>query len=149
MTARCSSADIVSWLSNGLLAHCQKRSIHPSQVLPQAPEERVPDLSLGRLRAILDLGEQLWFDPDALVRDPLRVRLRLPDQRLQSLLQVGGRGLVKAVVDLAGIDQIVTLEPADIDAVPLVPSSSAKPAMVRVSRCAQVFLTQSLLRPVG
>ena len=50
--------------------------------------------------------------------DPLRVRLRLPDQRLQSLLEVSGGSLVKAVVDLARIDQIVTLAPADIDAVP-------------------------------
>ena len=108
----------------------------------------MPNLSLGRLRAILDLGEQLWFDPDALMCDPLRVRLRLPDQRLQSLLEVSGGSLVKAVVDLARIDQIVALAPADIDAVPL-SSSSAKPAMVSVSRCTQVFFTQSLVRPFG
>ena len=108
----------------------------------------MPNLSLGRLRAILDLGEQLWFDPDALVCDPLRVGLRLPDQRLQSLLQVSGGSLVEAVVDLARIDQIVALAPADIDAVPLLPSS-AKPAMVSVSRCTQVFFTQSLCAPSG
>src|SRR5690242_19655753 len=92
--------------------------MHPSQVLPQAAKERVPDLSLGRLRAILDLGEQLWFDPDALVRDPLRVRLRLPDQRLESLLEVSGGRLVKSVGDLARIDQIVAVAAADVDAVP-------------------------------
>jgi hypothetical protein len=76
--------------------------MHPS--LPQAPEERVPNLSLGRLRAILDLGEQLWFDPDAIMCDPLPVWLHLPDQWLQYLLEVSGGSLVKAVVDLSRID---------------------------------------------
>jgi hypothetical protein len=93
--------------------------MHPSQILPQAAEKGVSNLSLGGLRAILDLGEQLWFDPDALMCDPLRIRLRLPDQRLQFLLEVSGGGLVKAVVDLARIDQILAPAPADIDAVPL------------------------------
>ena len=80
----------------------------------------MPHLSLGRLRAVLDLGRELRFDPDALVRDPLGVGLRLPDQRRQALAQVGGRCLVEAVVDLAGIDQVVALAAADIDAVPFV-----------------------------
>ena len=35
------------------------------------------------------------FDPDAFVRDPLCVGLRPPDERLQPLLQVGGRDLSK------------------------------------------------------
>ena len=51
-------------------------------ILAQAAEERVPDLSLRRFRAILDLGQQLRFDPDALVCDPLFEGLRLPNQRL-------------------------------------------------------------------
>lgn len=63
-------------------------------------------------------------------------------------MQVGRGCLVEAMVDLAGIDEILALAPAEIDAVPLLPSS-ANPAMVSVSRCAQVFLTQSLLRPFG
>ena len=54
-----------------------------------------------------------------LMRDPLGIGLGLPDQRLQPLLQVLGRGLVEAVVDLACIDQIVALAPAEIDAVQL------------------------------
>jgi hypothetical protein len=63
----------------------------------------MPDLSLGRLRTILDLGEQVWLDPNALMCDPPCVWLRLPDQRLQSLLKVSGGRLVKSVVDLARI----------------------------------------------
>ena len=119
-----------------------------SQILPQTLEERVPDLSVSRLRAVLDLGQKLGLDPDALVGDPLREGLRLPDERLESLAQVGSRYLVESVVDLAGVHQFVAFAPADVEAVPFAPSS-AKPAIVRVSRCAQVFLTQSLLRPVG
>ena len=84
----------------------------PLKILAQPAEERVPDLSFRRLRPVLDLGQQLRLDPDALVRDPLRERLRLPDQRRQALLQVGGRDLVEAVVDLAGVDQVVALAPA-------------------------------------
>jgi hypothetical protein len=79
----------------------------------------VPDLSLGRLRAILDFGEHLWFDPNALMHDRLCVRLRLPDQRLQFLLEVSGGSLVEAVVDLACVEQVIALAAADIDAVPL------------------------------
>jgi hypothetical protein len=66
-------------------------------------------LALNRFRAVLDLRKELRLNPDALVRDPLRIRLRLPNQRLQALLQLGGRGLVLAVVDLAGIDQLAAL----------------------------------------
>jgi hypothetical protein len=56
----------------------------PSQVFPQTSEERVPDFSLGGFRPVLDLGQQLRLDPYSIVRDPLRERLRLPDQRRQS-----------------------------------------------------------------
>ncbi len=77
------------------------------------------DLSLGGLRAVLDFSQQLWFDPDALVRNTLRESLRLPDQRLQTLLQVGGRGFIKFMVDFAGVDQVVALATADVEAVPL------------------------------
>jgi hypothetical protein len=52
--------------------------------------------------------------------------LRLADQRFEPLSH--RRGLVETVVHFAGIDQIVALAPADVDAVPL-PSWSAKPAM--------------------
>ena len=83
-------------------------------------EKRMADLALGRLGAVLDLGEQLRLDPDALVRDPLAVGLGLADQRREALAQVCGRLLVEAVVDLAGIDQVVAFAAADIDAVPIV-----------------------------
>ena len=49
--------------------------------------------------------------------DALRVGLRLPDQRLQPLLQVGGGGLVEAMVDLAGVDQLAVLASAEVDIV--------------------------------
>ena len=35
------------------------------------------------------------------------------------LLQIGGRDLVEAVVDLAGVDQIAAFAPADVEPVPL------------------------------
>src|SRR3982074_564434 len=54
------------------------------------------------------------------MRDLLAVRLSLPDQRLQPSLEVFGRRLVKAVVDLAGIDQVLALVSAYIDAIELV-----------------------------
>jgi hypothetical protein len=85
-----------------------------SQILPQTLEERVPDLSVSRLRAVLDLGQKL-----GLVGDPLREGLRLPDERLESLAQVGSRYLVESVVDLAGVHQFVAFAPADVEAVPL------------------------------
>lgn len=146
MTARCSSAGIVSWLSTGLLARCQKRSNASITGPPAGPGRTGAGPSLGRLRAILGLGEQLWFDPDALMCDPLRVRLRLPDQRHQFLLEVSGGRLVKSVVDLARIDQIVAVAAIDIDAVPF---SLVESAIVSVSRWMQVFFTQSPVRPFG
>lgn len=66
----------------------------------------MPHLALGRLCPVLDLSEQLWLDPDALVRDAPSVRLRFPDQRRQALAQLGGRGLVEAMVDLASVEQV-------------------------------------------
>ena len=80
----------------------------------------MPHLALGRFRAVLDLGQQLRLDPDALVRDPLGVGLGLADQRRQALAQIGGGCLVEAVVDLAGVDQVLALAAAEIDAVPFV-----------------------------
>jgi hypothetical protein len=94
---------------------------HPSQFLSQAPEERVADLSLRRLCAILDLRQKLGFDPDTLVADPLGIGLGPSDKGFQPLLQRGGRYLVEAVVDLAGLDEIIALAPADVKPVPLAP----------------------------
>jgi hypothetical protein len=108
----------------------------------------VPDLSLGGLGAVLDLGEKLRFDPDALVCDLLRERLCLADQRRQALLQVCGRDLVEAVVDLAGVDKLVALFPADVEPVPL----GAVEGKARDSQRLPLragLLDQSLLRPVG
>src|SRR5207249_7237378 len=67
-----------------------------------------------------DLGEQLRLHPDALVSDPLGVRLSFADQRRQAFAEIGGRHLVEAVVDFTGIDQVLALAAADIDSVPLV-----------------------------
>ena len=64
---------------------------HPSQILPQSPEEGMPDLPLRRFRAVFDFRKQLGLNPDALVRDALGVRLRLANERLQSFLQFCGR----------------------------------------------------------
>jgi hypothetical protein len=80
----------------------------------------VPHLALGGLCPVLDLGEQLGFDPDRLVRNLPRVRLGLADQGRQALAKVSGRFLIEAMVDLAGIDQVIALAAADIDAVPIV-----------------------------
>ena len=98
------------------------------------------DFSLCRLRTVLDLREQLGFDPDAPVCDALGVRLCFPDQGLQSLLQIGGGSLVEAMVDLARVDEILALAPADIDAVPL-------PLVERETRDSQRL--PSLVRPFG
>jgi hypothetical protein len=52
------------------------------------------------------------------MRDPLRERLRRPNQRRQALLEVGGRDLVEAVINLAGVDEVLALAPADVEPVP-------------------------------
>ena len=62
----------------------------PSQILPQALEEGMADLSLGRLGAVLDLGVELRLHPDALVRDPRGIGLGFSDQWRQALAQLGG-----------------------------------------------------------
>src|SRR4051812_32639473 len=93
--------------------------MHPLKILPQAAEERVPDLSLSRLRAILDFGEKLGFNPDALVADAFGIGLGLPDEGLKPLQQISRRHFVEAVVDFAGVDQILALAPPDVEPVPL------------------------------
>jgi hypothetical protein len=40
-------------------------------------------LALGGFRAVLDLGKQFRFNPNAAMRDAFAVRLRFPDQRLE------------------------------------------------------------------
>jgi hypothetical protein len=88
--------------------------MHSLQVLPQAAEERMADLSFRRLRAVLDFGQQFRLNPNSLARDVFGVGLRLPDERFQSFLQFGGRNFVEAVVYLACVDEIVSLAPADV-----------------------------------
>ena len=58
----------------------------------------MPDLAICGLGPVIDFGQQLRLDPDALVRDPFGVRLRLADQRLQSGLQVLCRGGGEAMI---------------------------------------------------
>jgi hypothetical protein len=45
------------------------------------------------------------------VRDLLGVVLGLADKRLKASLQFAGRGAFKAVVDLAGVDEVVAAAP--------------------------------------
>ena len=68
------------------------------QILPKALEERVPHLAFGGSGAILDFGRELWLHPDALVRDPFGVGLRLADQRRQALAQIGCGCLVETMI---------------------------------------------------
>jgi hypothetical protein len=79
----------------------------------------MPDLSLRRLGTVLDFGQQLRLDPDALVCDPLCEGLRLPNEGLQALPQVGGRNLVESMIDLAGVDKVVSLASANVEPIPL------------------------------
>ena len=91
-----------------------------SQVLSHAFEERVPHLSLSRLRPIFNLRIDLGLNPDTLVRDALGVRLGCTDQGHQTFAQIGGGLRIEAMVDLTGINQIGAFASADIDPVPLV-----------------------------
>jgi hypothetical protein len=75
-----------------------------------------PDLSLRRLRAVLNFRQKLGLDPNPLVCDPLGVGLRLTDEGLQSFLQVGGRDLVEVMINLACVDQIVAVAATDVSA---------------------------------
>jgi hypothetical protein len=45
-------------------------SVIASHVLAQPFEKRVSNLSFSRLRTVLDLSQELRFDPNALMRDP-------------------------------------------------------------------------------
>src|ERR1700760_520001 len=80
--------------------------------------------------------------------DALAVGLCFSEQRFEAGLQVLSDGGVETVIHLAGLDQVVALAPGEIRPSHLLPAS-AKPAMVSVSRCAEVFLTQSFERPIG
>src|SRR5450631_4826377 len=74
--------------------------------------------ALRRLCPIFDLCKELGLDPYSPMRDLLAVGLCLTDQWLEPRLQVLGRCAVKAVVDLARIDQLFALAPGEIDAGP-------------------------------
>jgi hypothetical protein len=131
---------------SGLPFLVQARALLRLKVLPQPLEERVAHLAGRALGAVLDFGKQLRLHPDALVRGLLGVGLGLSDQRRQPLSQIGGGGLVEAVVDLAGVDQVLALAAADMEAVPVV-AVEAAPAILSLSRWAQVFFTRLRLRP--
>lgn len=85
--------------------------------------------------------------------DALGVGLGLAGQRRQLLSEVSGRGLVEAMVDLAGVEQPIAFAPANIDASQSLPSR-AKPAIASVSRWPQVgavgdFRDHSLTAELG
>jgi hypothetical protein len=50
----------------------------------------MPHLAFCGLRPVLNLGEQLRFNPDALVRNPFGVGLRLPDSGAGRFTNVRG-----------------------------------------------------------
>jgi hypothetical protein len=54
---------------------------------PLIIEERVAHVALGGLCPVFDFRQQLGLDPKALLRDLLRIGLRLADQRRQLLMQ--------------------------------------------------------------
>ena len=54
------------------------------------------------------------------LRNAFGVRLGFPDQRRQALAQIGSGRLVEAVVDFAGVDEVLALASAHKDAVELV-----------------------------
>src|SRR3954464_15021280 len=89
-----------------------------SKVLPKSFEDRMPHFPLGGLGPVLDLGEELRLDPDALVGDALAVGLGLSHEWLQPLVKLNRRRLVESAVDLAGIDQFVTLASCEVYSVP-------------------------------
>jgi hypothetical protein len=91
-----------------------------SKIFPETLEKRVADLSVGRLRPVLYFGKQFGLHPNALVRDPLTVRLSFPDQRREPSAKIGGRVFVESMVDLAGIDEIISLAAAEIDALSII-----------------------------
>jgi hypothetical protein len=68
----------------------------------------MPQFALGGFGTILDLGQQRRLDPDGAVRDLFGVGLGFPDQRLEPGPQLLGGRAVEAVIDLPGIDQVVT-----------------------------------------
>jgi hypothetical protein len=119
MKARCSSAGIVSELSGGLSAHCQKCSnasiTGPSAVPGKTGAGPFPRPTSRDTR----FDQKLGFNPDVLVTDALGIGLGPSDEWFKPLLQIGGRDLVEAVVNFAGVDQIVALAPADVEPIPL------------------------------
>ena len=75
----------------------------------------MPHLALGRLGTVFDL---LRLDPNAFVGDALGIGLRLAHQRRQPLAEIRGGCFRKAVVNLAGIDQVLAFAPADVEPIP-------------------------------
>jgi hypothetical protein len=60
-------------------------------------------------------GQQRRLYPNSPVRDLLGIGLVFSDQRLHSQLQILGGCRVKAMIDLAGIDQVVALPPSKVE----------------------------------
>jgi hypothetical protein len=116
MTARCGSANIVSELSWGLFATARSDRIHhKSSRRPRKNGCRTfPSADFARYSiSARNLGStQMPLCRCALGLSP-------SDHGFKPLLQIGGRDLVKAVVDFAGVDQIVALAPADVEPIPL------------------------------
>src|SRR6478735_2251557 len=91
-----------------------------SQILAHAAINWMPDLSFGRLHAVFNLGEELWFNPDSFVSDSLAVRLASADEGCRPFAQIGSRVLFEAIIDLACVNKIIALAPSKVDAVPVI-----------------------------
>ena len=74
----------------------------------------MPHLTLRGLCPVFDFSQERRFDPDSSVRDPLGIGLRLSDQRFETFLEVLRGDAIETMVDLAGVDKIRALEPAQI-----------------------------------
>src|ERR1700760_2175623 len=78
----------------------------------------MPDFAFGGFSAVFDLGEQFGLDPNSAMCDFFCERLSFADQRFKSFAQYLCRGLVEAVVDLAGINELLAFAAAQINAFP-------------------------------
>ena len=99
------------------------------------------------LGAIFDFGVELWFDPDAAMRDLFCIRLRLADQRFELLAQFFGPGLVKPVIDFPGIDEVFAMAAGKIETVP--PAAVQREARNRQGLALRAGLLHPIIAATG
>ena len=109
----------------------------------------MPYFSLRRFGPVFDLSKDRRLYPDGLMGNTLGVGLCFADQRGQPLSQIRGRGLVEAVVDLAGIDQLAALAASNVDAIPFVAIESKAGNRQGLALSAGLLTQSGLRAPVG